>query len=77
MIQMGGDQWAEQVPVLTLAQLLDGSIVNLVARVEGQVVYLYYSPAGGGHSPIAHLARAHLSNVSPLQSIHFTQTRQG
>lgn len=76
MIKMGGDQWPEQVPILTLAQLLDGSIVNLMARVEGQVVYLYYSPAGGGHAPIPHIARAHLSNVAPLQSIHLTQSRR-
>lgn len=67
MIPMSGRGWPDSVPLLTLAELQDGSVVNLIGRAGQQVVYLQYSPAGGGAAPELSVGRAHVSGVRPVQ----------
>lgn len=66
MIPMSGRGWPEKVPLLTLAELQDGSVVNLIGRAGQQVVYLQYSPAGGGAAPELSVGRAHISALCPV-----------
>ncbi len=48
MVVIGEKQWPAPVPVLTPAQLPDGTVVNLLARAEEFIIYVaavYPSPA--------------------------------
>jgi hypothetical protein len=68
MVPMGGKLWPAAVPILTPAQLPDGSVVNLLARAEGLVVYVAAVYPAPDEAPRLSFGRAQANALSPVTS---------
>lgn len=66
MNSVKGNRWPDTVAPLTLAELPDGCVVNVITRVGGQIIYFQYRPAGGGRAPELSYGRAHISALKPF-----------
>jgi hypothetical protein len=66
MVVMGGKKWPPAVPVLTPAQLPDGNVVNVLARVDGLIVYVFAQYPSPSDPPRLNYGRVQAQQLSPL-----------